>query len=211
MILLCDLSNNNPAPIDFGALKRAGVFGIWHKVTEGRSFADPDWPTRAKAARLVGLHVGGYHFARPALATAQAEAEYFVTHLGRVQRRDLHPVLDLEADGNLSSAALHDWARQFLRHVHLRAGVKALTYSSPSFVGERHWSTTLGTGAGLWLADYGPNDGHDHGPHVPHPWRQVVAHQYTSVGRLHGVTGDVDLTHARARRRVLAHGTRGIL
>lgn len=211
MLELVDLSNNNAGPIGFEQLKRHGIFGVWHKVSEGLSFSDPDWTARRSAARSAGLHVGGYHFARPAIGSAIAEAEYFVAHLGPVERRDLHPVLDLEDAGPLSSGALHDWARTFLTHVHRRTGVKAITYSGPAFVLERQWSKTFGTGAGLWLADYGPNDGRDHGPHVPHPWRRVVAHQYTSVGHVPGVNGNVDLTHASSRRRILAHGLRGIL
>lgn len=211
MLTLCDLSNNNPGPIDFGALKRHGVYGVWHKVSEGLSFTDPDWHARAEPARMVGLHVGGYHFARPIQSTPQAQAAHFWTHLGPVKRRDLHPVLDLEDDGKLSAAALHAWARSFLTHLHTFAGVKAITYSGPAFILERHWHETFGTGAGLWLAEYGPNDGKDHGPHPPKPWRRVVAHQYTSVGTLPGVHGNVDLSHARARRRILAHGLRGIV
>lgn len=211
MILLCDLSNNNPPPIDFGQVKRHGVFGVWHKVSEGTGFSDPDWHRRATTARRVGLHVGGYHFARPARGSARAEAEFFVSHLGTVGRRDLHPVLDLEDDGNLSSAALHGWARAFLECVHARTGVRALTYSGPSFIAERRWTRTFGTGAGLWLAEYGPNDGRDHGAHVPKPWRRIVAHQYTSVGRIPGVAGHVDLSHASSRRKLLAHGLRGLV
>jgi lysozyme len=210
MLLLCDLSNNNPSPIDFGQVKRHGVYGVWHKVSEGLHFSDPDWHGRADAARMVGLHVGGYHFARPKLGTAHAEADYFVFHLGKIGRRDLHPVLDLEDDGSLGSAALHGWARGFLEHVHRRTGIRALTYSGPSFITERHWAETFGTGCGLWLAEYGPNDGSDHGAHVPKPWRKIVAHQFTSVGTVPGVHGHVDLSHARSRRALLAHGLRGL-
>jgi len=207
---LIDLSNNNPAPINFGEVKRHGVFGVWHKVSEGIGFMDPDWHTRARAARMVGLHVGGYHFARPSESDPGRQAVFFCSMLGKVERRDLHPVLDLEDDGKLGAASLHTWAQTFLAHVHKITGVKALTYSGPSFVSERHWPKTFGTGAGLWLADYGPNDGADHGPHVPHPWRRCVAHQYTSVGKVPGVAGHVDLTHASARRKLLAHGLRGL-
>jgi GH25 family lysozyme M1 (1,4-beta-N-acetylmuramidase) len=209
-LLVCDLSNNNPSPIDFGQVRRHGVYGCWLKVSEGLNFVDPDWHQRAKAARTAGLHVGGYHFARPGSGTASAQAEFFVSHLVPVERRDLHPVLDLEVDGSLSNAALHTWARTFLEHVNQRIKVKAVTYSSPGFILPRAWDHTFGTGAGLWLADYGPDDGTDHGCTPPKPWRQIVAHQYTSKGHLLGVSGNVDLSHARARRRILAHGLRGI-
>jgi lysozyme len=211
VLLLVDLSNNNPGPIGFDAMKRAGVFGVWHKVSEGETFTDPDWHARAWQARKAGLRVGGYHFARPEHGNAEAQAAYFVAHLGKVQRRDLHPVLDLEVnDANLPSLTLHLWARTFLARVHKLSGVRALTYSSPSYIGAQHWPRTFGTGAGLWLAEWGPNDGRDHGYHVPSPWRRVAAHQYTSVGTIPGVHGKVDLSHARSRRRVLAHPLLGL-
>lgn len=211
MLDLIDLSNNNPDPIRFGAVKAHGIYGFWHKVTEGTGFVDHQWEARARAGRDAGLRVGGYHFARPSESNGPAQAEIFCHHLGRVGRHDLHPVLDLEDDGGLSSDRLYEWAHDFLQHVHILTGVKALTYSGPAFIEERHWDRSFGTGAGLWLADYGPNDGRDHGPHVPRPWRKVVAHQYTSVGSVPGVAGNVDLSHARARRKILARGIRGII
>jgi len=209
---LVDLSNNNPSPIDFAQLKRHGIFGAWLKVSEGLHFADPDWTARARAAREAGLRVGGYHFARPIMGSAVPEAKFFCACLGKVGRRDLHPVLDLETNpGRLSAGELHDWARHFLAAVHDRTGVKALTYSSPGFIGEQNWTATFGTGAGLWLAAYGPNDGREHPVETPPPWKRHVAHQYTSVGVVPGILGHVDLTHAKRRRPILAHSIRGLV
>jgi lysozyme len=185
---------------------------MWLKVSEGTRFADPDYRHRADAARLLRLRVGGYHFARPLAGSARAEAEYFCGLLGRVRRRDLRPVLDLETnDANLSGPDLRLWARNFLTYVHEFTGVRGLLYSSPGFIHSQGWGETLGTGAGLWLADYGPNDGSDHPPNIPEPWTRIVAHQFTSRGHVAGVPGEVDLTHARARRHILAHPVRGLL
>lgn len=211
MLRLVDLSNNNAGPIDFGAMKRAGTFGVWLKVTEGVGFVDQTFHDRATAARMVGLRVGGYHFARPTTGDAGQEAHYFVAHLGKVQRRDLRPVLDLEAnDAKLTPRELYEWARLFLTHVRVLTKVRGLTYSGPAFILAQGWAHTFGTGAGLWLADYGPDDGNEHPPHVPHPWRKIVAHQYTSKGHVAGVAGKVDLSHGYHRRGILAHPVRGL-
>lgn len=212
MLRLVDLSNNNAGPIDFGAMKRSGIFGVWLKVTEGPGFVDATFHDRARAARAAGLHAGGYHFARPMRSGVVAQAHYFVSHLGNVQRRDLRPVLDLETnDDGLTPTELHAWARQFLAHVHVATKVRGLTYSGPAFILGQGWPHTFGTGAGLWLAEYGPNDGNEHPPHVPRPWRKIVAHQYTSVGRVAGVVGHVDLSRGYSRRGLLAHPVRGLL
>lgn len=212
-VLLVDLSNNNPGPIDWRQVKRAGAFGVLLKVSEGRTFVDQTYAERARGARAAGLHVGGYHFARPA-DDPLVQATLFVGHLGKVGRRDLHPALDLEVnDHKLSPTSLWSWARSFGSHVHAMTGVKVLWYTYPAFLAEQHWHHTLGTGAGLWIAAYGPNDGRDHG--VPtgstKPWRSYVAHQYTSVGKIAGVNGHVDLSHGRSRRALLAHGLRGLV
>lgn len=212
MLHLIDLSNNNAGPVNFAAIRKAGTFGVWLKVSEGLTFSDPLYHRRADAARMVGLRVGGYHFARPEHDDAEAQARYFVALLGKIHRRDLRPVLDLEAnDHNLSSGDLHRWARTFLASVHKLGGVRALTYSGPAFIQAQGWSKTFGTGAGLWLADWGPNDGHDHGAHIPPPWTRIRAHQYTSKGRVEGVPGDVDRSHAAGRRAVIAHPIAGLV
>lgn len=212
MLRLIDLSNNNGGTVDFRALRASGVFGVWHKVSEGTRFADSLWRARAEHARAAGVRVGGYHFARPANGSAAAEAEYFARLLGPVQRRDLRPFLDLEAnDSKLTPTELHAWARTFLEELHGRCGVRGLTYSSPGFILPQGWARTFGTGAGLLLADYGPDDGKDHGYKVPPPWRKVVAHQFTSRGLAAGVSGHVDRWHAKRRRPLLAHPWKGLL
>lgn len=212
-VLLVDLSNNNPSPIDFAKVKRAGVFGVLLKVTEGQAFVDQTYLDRSRAARAAGLHVGGYHFARPKGDPA-AQAAYFAHHLLKVERRDLHPALDLEVnDDHLHPIELQQWARGFQRHVHSLTGARCLLYTYPGFLAEQAWPEPLGTGAGLWIAAYGPNDGRDHGVSRDElkPWRRCVAHQYTSVGKIAGVSGNVDLSHGRSRRALLAHGLRGLL
>lgn len=212
-ILVVDLSNNNAGPINFAKIRQAGAFGVLLKVSEGTAFVDDTFYARARAARDAGLHVGGYHFARPG-SDAIAQASLFCRHLGTVGRRDLHPALDLEVnDNHLHPVDLFAWARHFQMHVHNQTGARCLLYTYPAFLRSLAWQHQLETGAGLWIADYGPDDGRDHG--VPAsslaPWRRCVAHQFTSKGRLDGVPGAVDLSHARSRRGLLAHGIRGLI
>lgn len=210
MITLLDLSNNNPEP-DFHAVKRAGAFGVLLKVSESTTFTDQTWEPRSVKARAAGLHVGGYHFARPQKGSAREEADYFVKLLGKVRRRDLHPALDLETnEGGLTPKELLAWVRQFQLAVHRGTGVRCLLYSYTAYIRLQGWKVPPGTGAGLWLADYGANDGKDHGAVTPAPWSRIVAHQFTSEGRWPGCSGPVDLSHAESRRAMLARGLRGL-
>lgn len=192
MTLIADLSNNNATP-DFARLARDAA-GVYLKASEGHSFVDPTYTARRRAARREGLHVGAYHFAQPALNTPQAEARHFLSCIGGiVLDGDLMPVLDLERSGHLGAASAVEWARTFNRLIHDRTGVWPLFYANTSFV--RALAPATPIGGGLWLADYGPNDGRRHAVTVPHPWKKIRLHQFTSKGRLAGVRGDVDVSH----------------
>lgn len=210
MSLFCDLSNNNPEP-DWRRLRQS-VAGVWLKASEGDSFRDPTWTERSQAARAAGLRVGGYHFARPSSQPGSAvlQAEFFQRQRGRLRRRDLRPALDLEVTGALAPGALERWARAFSQRTRELCGVYPLLYCSPSFA-ESSLRASRPVGAGLWLADYGPDDGLRHPPHLPAPWKHYVAHQFTSRGRLAAVRGPVDLDYVPRLRGVLAFPWRGLL
>src|SRR4051794_33757251 len=92
-IVLADLSNNN-TDVSLSRMSAGHITGFWHKVSEGSHFTDQRWEYRRNNARRLGLRVGGYHFARPALiAGASAQAELFAHKLGDIKRHDLAPVL----------------------------------------------------------------------------------------------------------------------
>jgi GH25 family lysozyme M1 (1,4-beta-N-acetylmuramidase) len=135
------------------------------KATEGKTLVDPTYPLNRSGAETVGLRFGAYHFARPAgagdaalVADAVTQADFFLD-VAQPQPGELPPVLDLEAKGGLTAAALQTWTRAWLDHVTSRTGVKALVYGSPNF-----WKTALGdttsvaaAGHPLWVAHWTTN------------------------------------------------------
>lgn len=201
-VQLIDLSNNNPTP-HWAAVKAAKIAGVWMKVSEGGTFIDQTWQDRSASARAVGLPVGGYHFARPAAVAAISQAAMFCRALGKIGLHDLRPVLDLEDSGHLSPAALRTWVHDFNQKVLAETGVGPIFYSYRAFIQGLEWTTPAGYG--LWLADYGPDDGQQHPTLVPPPWKKMVAHQYTSRGTVPGVSGYVDRTEAASLMPLLAH------
>ena len=208
MYRFIDLSNNNRVS-SFDAVKKAGIEGVWLKVSEGATFADPDFSSFARRARAAGLRVGGYHFAYPQHASSDAvgEARFFAAKLGKIQARDLRPVLDFEINPeHMSNADLEAWTRAFNREVAKLTGTLPLYYSYGSFL---HPSKPVG--AGLWLANYGRNDGKDFDVAPPPPWKKVAAHQFTSNGQIPGVDGRCDVSSARSLSPLLAHPIRGRL
>lgn len=203
-VQLIDISNNNATP-HWDAVKKAGIAGVWMKVSEGSSFIDPDWDARSSAARAAGLPVGGYHFARPASGAGVAQATTFARHLGKIGPHDLRPVLDLEDTGHLSSFDLRAWVHDFNQKVLALTGTGPILYSYSAFLRGLEWTTPAGYG--LWLADYSVDDGKEHTVFPPPPWKKYVAHQYTSRGTVAGVSGYVDRTSAPSLIPLLAHPT----
>ena len=83
------------------------------------------------------------------------------------------------------------WAKRWLDCFTQEAGVKPLIYMNTSTVRAFDWSSVASADYGLWLADYGNNDGLDHGvPDIPY-WNIIACHQYTSKGDSEGLDKDV--------------------
>ena len=81
---------------------------MFAKASEGTTFTDITYPVNRAGAIGVGMHIGAYHFARPAgandvaiVSSAVAQADHFVD-VAQPKAGDLPPVLDLEANGGLS-------------------------------------------------------------------------------------------------------------
>lgn len=205
---LIDVSNVNGS-VDWKKVRADGVTGAWLKASEGVTFTDALFAAHRRAANRAGVRVGAYHFARPDNNTAKQEADHFSDVVGKVGRRDLRPVLDYEHDTTLSARELEEWARHFNQRVVDRLGVLPAFYSYPFYIAKMHLTSPIGNG--LWLADYGPNDGVRHPPKVPPPWLRCIAHQYTSKGTVRGVSGHVDRSYAPRVQGVLAHPLLGLL
>lgn len=217
--LVLDVSNVN-GPIDWSLVARpqklggAGINAAFIKATEGLTFNDKNFVTNRGQARLFGVHVGAYHFARPDLHPyePEAEAKHFCAIVGKLGMDDLRPVLDLEVHPRtgsvvrphpLSQAQLVSWARKWNAVVKKQLGVWPIFYSYSSFIQEMHAETPIG--GGLWLANYGSNDGREHPYQPPAPWKKVLAHQFTSRAHLPGHAGYVDFSIAASIRPLLAH------
>lgn len=201
-MLVVDLSNVN-GPVNFTALKEAGVKGVWAKATEGVTFNDGVFQAHRADAKKHGLHFGAYHFARPGNNSPQAEAEHFVNMVKKVNATDFKPVLDFETDAKVN---LEKWARAFNGIVTKKLGVIPIFYSYPAFVGDMRLTRTIGNG--LWLASYSKNDGTEHPFEIPAPWKHVVAHQFTSNWHVKDHNGPLDASHVVKVNAVLAHPIR---
>ncbi|CCK27318.1 hydrolase [Streptomyces davaonensis JCM 4913] len=143
-----------------------GLFFVFIKATEGRSYVNPKLSAQTKRAREADLVVGFYHFLWPGNLTAQAE--YFVKHAPEKAGDILAVDWETTSDGTHATNAQKDL---FIRKVkELRPNNPVILYTN------RHYWLTVDTtsyaGDGLWIADYVTAGK----PRIKAKWR---FHQYT--------------------------------
>jgi lysozyme len=191
--LIADLSNWQH-PVSVGAVARS-CDGLYHKLTEATGYVDPYAHERRLEAARHGLPFGVYHFARPEHGDPAGEARHFLEQLHTLEPKglgpiDLSPVLDLETGNPATSTK---WAKEFTSTIFRTLGVWPMFYSYPDYIARMRLARPLGNG--LWLASYSKNDGADHPYMIPQPWKKTRLHQFTSAGKINGVTMRVDLSH----------------
>ena len=178
--------------IDLGAIDTDFVIC---KATEGNGYTDEMCDTFYQKAKSLGKKLGVYHFARPDLGnSAEAEADWFVKEtLGYHKEAIL--VLDWES-GDLTNVS---WAKAWLDRVYEKTGVKPIIYMSASVMSSADWSSVVDADYGIWVANYGSNNGTaQESVFDRYPlkyWSFYALWQYTSVGRLNGYNGNLDLNY----------------
>ena len=156
----------------------------YRKTVAGVDYV-PD--THVAGAKSVGIPVGVYHYAQ--LSNPEAQAAVLLGEHRRLGA-SLPPMLDLEAPFQANSYA-RDFANAFLRRV-ADGGYRPCVYMSSS------WAKTLRPdqwgipGLIIWVASYGPNNGRQNALTGGYPGRYDI-HQYTSTGRVNGISSDTDL------------------
>jgi GH25 family lysozyme M1 (1,4-beta-N-acetylmuramidase) len=188
-----DFYEGNLEP-SFVRLRLAGVRVVGLKASEGYTYVDHRVAGRAARARRLRIRRIFYHFARPDLHPegAHAEADHFLAVAAPLLRKGDYLALDLERGD--PSPALIAWCRSFNHRVHDRIGRWPLFYANRDYCNRLRAQSPIG--GGLWLADYGPNDGRRHPGPPPAPWKHVKLHQYTSRGSVRGATPPTDLSFA---------------
>lgn len=154
-------------------------------------YKDPMFETNKINARRAGLAVGIYHFAYPDLNSPEAEADSFATNLAGDVKPGEFLALDFERD----TANRVAWVTRFMARMDSHfTGYLPLFYTSESFLKANDYSPVKNHG--LWVAKYGINNGSVPTTQpVTTPWSSCAIWQYTSVGKLPGITGNVDLNN----------------
>ena len=165
------------------------------KATEGVGYTDQKCDKFYQQAKSLGKKLWVYHFSRPDLRnTAVAEADWFIRET-KGYHKEAILILDWES-GDLKNVT---WAKQWLDRVYEKTGVKPVIYMSASVMSSADWSSVANADYGLWVANYGSNNGTaQESVFNKYPlkyWSFYALWQYTSTGRLDGYNGNLDLNY----------------
>lgn len=182
-----DVSHHNTVN-DWHAVRRDNITFASVKLTESNDFTDEAANGHAKRARDVGVHVGGYHFARHTDIAGQVR--HFEDRLratGLLARGSLAPMLDMEANELRPTA--NRFVAAFVARLRQETGVRrVLVYANLDW-----WRNVLRPGEWadrdvfLWVARFNGAPGR---PGFAHP--NVALHQHSEQGRVPGIPGHVD-------------------
>ena len=171
------------------------------KATQGTGYINPSFMKQADATLKAGKVLGLYHYANGSGVTG--EVDFFLQtvkpYIGRA-----FLCLDWE---NIPNGGANpqfknpDYAKQFMDQVRKRTGLTMFIYGSKdSCFNAMDWSAVKAAGYPCWGAQY-PGytqiNGYQQAPwQSVKPWgawgRDVAIHQYTSVLRLIGYSGNLD-------------------
>lgn len=178
MLLVPDVSRYQ-GDIDFGVLKDH-VQAIVIKATgaDAGLYTDSKFVANRNGARANKIPRWFYHY-KGAAGSATQQANFFLDSVGSLFS-DEHLVLDDENEPTINTAFINEFAGV----VRQRTGKKIIVYSNQG-------RFTSYPPYPLWVANYGVNNGQPGTkPNVP----GMVMWQYTSVGSVPGISGNVDLS-----------------
>ncbi|MDQ3102586.1 MAG: glycoside hydrolase family 25 protein [Actinomycetota bacterium] len=182
-------------------------------VVPDRCGADEFFARNYRGAKAAGLRVGAYHrgFAsgstpEAAKADARAEANLFISQVGKVRNRDLRPALDVETPFvDMTKASLRAWIGAWLTRVEKKLGAEPIIYTNFSSWGATGDTTSFALeGHPLWVANFDVPE-----PLVPaDDWagRGWSVWQYTSSGSVRGIDGAVDKNRLSAGFSAISAG-----
>lgn len=160
------------------------------KATEGTDYKNRYFAAHCDAVLKKKKLLGAYHYANG--SDPQIEADHFLAYVKKYIGKAVL-VLDWEAKNNpLFGIKDLEWCLQWCSYVQKKTGIKPLIYIQKSAM-----DAVKKSGYGLWIAQY-PDDVET--GYQKHPWNEgkynCLIRQYTSVGKLSGYSGSLDLNKA---------------
>ena len=174
--------------IDWTRVAADGVKYAFIRASDGLNTPDSKFDTNWSQAKARGVLRGAYQFFRPAQDPI-AQADLMLSRIGTLAPDDLPPVIDVEADGGLAPAVVAERVKQWIDRVEAATGRKPIIYTGYYFWRDEVGSPAFAAGYPLWHAQYTSAAC----PNIPEPWTDWAFWQFTAMGSVDGITGDVDV------------------
>jgi len=172
--------------INFEQVANDDIQIVYIKSSEGASYEDPYFETNYEGARQNGLKVGVYHYLTArTVQEAEDEAQFFAATISG-KSVDCKLAMDFESFGNLTTSQINEISQAFLNRLQQLTGKEVIIYSDV-YNARNIFSENLASNYPVWLAEYGvdmPSNTN---------WKQWEGFQYTSMGRVNGISTYVDL------------------
>lgn len=166
--------------IDWKAVAGSGKRYVWAKASENAGFADPYYQTNHDGALSVGMLFGAYHFLHHGNISAQVLK--FMTVTRQLAGCTLPYLLDAEIAG-VTTSDIEQFVELVDRDHVLYLGQPAHGQIGTPPVAWSKWP--------LMYPDYRTTQ-----PAAPTPWPHLTVWQSSSVGKVPGINGSVDLSTA---------------
>lgn len=161
---------------------------VYIKVSEGIDYIDPCFKEFYKAAKLLGLDVGFYHFLHPSINGA-AQAEFMYEQIKNLEY-ECKIVIDIEVTDEVSNVDINQCINDFAQQIEDLNQTKCTIYTDLNFA--NNFLNESVVHLGLWQAEYGvlnPTPSNLFG-------KNILGWQYSDSGNLSGTT-DMDIFDAK--------------
>jgi lysozyme len=172
--------------INWDQYKSSGHGFAITRLSDGTGYHDPKFATNWAGMKKVGLVRGVYQFFRPS-EDAIAQADLLLSKVGKLEKGDLPPVLDVEVMDGVSSAHLVSGVKKWVSHVQAATGMRPIIYTSPGFLNGVAGASELGKVATLWVANWGVSC-----PGMPSGFSTWKFWQNSDSGHASGISGAID-------------------
>lgn len=173
--------------INWSSVANDGVKFAFIRVSDGTGYIDEKFQANWTGARANGIKRGAYQFFRSNQDPIE-QANILLTRMGPLEAGDLPPVIDVESTDGVSNSVRAQKIRAWLEHVEASVGVKPFIYTGGYF-----WDDHVAQDFSeypLWHAGY---TGGTCPSTVSRSWTDWAVWQWTSSGRVAGISGNVDM------------------
>lgn len=178
------------ATVDWTKVKAAGIEYAFARISDGTTYPDAYFDSNYKGIKAAGMIRGSYQYFRPS-EDPVPQANLVLSKLkaaGGLTAGDLPVVLDLETTGGASASTIVKNMNTWLSMVQQGTGRRPIIYTG-SYFWDGSVLSSQHTQYPLWTAHYTSASC----PLVPNPWNKWHFWQYTSSGKVNGISGNADM------------------